>query len=88
MAEALKSERRLSARGQQKFRVPGTYLMGWLSEVLMRLPVANASLLLGNVSSIAAQISCVMSPCDIAHSCGHPVECAAGKTCFVAGHHA
>ena len=37
----------------------------------MRLLVANASLLLGNVSSIAAYISCTRSPCDIVYNCGY-----------------
>ena len=47
----------VSTVGQQRFRVPVTHLMGWLSEVLMRLLVANTSLLLGRVSSIASEIS-------------------------------
>lgn len=55
----------------------------------MRLLFANASLLLGRVSSIAAEISCVMFPlCSIAHNCGHSAEGAISEGCFVASHHA
>lgn len=79
----------VSLAEQQKFRVPGTHLMGWLSEVLMRLPVENVSMLLGNLSSIAAKSSCVRSQCDmVPHSCGHSGEVSTDKACFVEGHHA
>ena len=55
----------------------------------MRLLFVNASLLLGKVSSIAAEISCVIFPlCGIAHSCGHSAEGVIGEGCFVASHHA
>ena len=74
---------------QQRFRVPVTHLMGWLSEVLIRALVANTLLLLGSVSSMAAEISCVRFPlCGIAHSCGHSVEDVMGEAGFVANHHA
>lgn len=53
----------------------------------MWLLVEN-TLLLGNVSCIAAKISCVRSPRDVVHSCGHSGEVATGEACVVAGHHA
>ena len=91
MVEVLKRKRWVSPirRGNKYSTFPVTHLMGWLSEVLMRLLFANAWLLLGKVSSIAAEISCAMFPlCSIAHSCGHSAECIIGKDCFVASHHA
>lgn len=54
----------------------------------MRLPVADARLL-GKVSPIAAEISCVMSPLfGIVHSCGHSTDAVIGEARFVASHHA
>ena len=73
----------------QRFRVPVTHLMGWLSEVLTRSLVANTSLLLGSISPIASEISWVRFPlCGIAHSWGHSAEGVIGEAGLVAGHHA
>ena len=73
----------------QRFRVPVTHLIGWLCEVLTRLLVANTSLLLGSISSIASEISCVRFPlCGIAHNCGHSAEGVIGEAGFVASHQA
>ena len=91
MVEVLKREQWLSERcvEQQRFRAPVTYLMGWLSEVLTRSLVVNTSLLLGSISSIAAEISCVRFPlCGIAHSWGHSAEGVIGEVGFVESHHA
>jgi hypothetical protein len=79
----------VSTAERQNFRAPVTYLMGWLSEVLMRSLVANTSLLLESGSSMAAEISCArFPPRGIAHSCGHSAEGIVGGGGCVAIHHA
>jgi len=55
----------------------------------MKSLIANASLLLVRLSSIAAEISFERLPlCGIAHSCGHSGEGATGDVCLVVSHHA
>jgi len=55
----------------------------------MRLLVANALLLLGSVSPIAAEISWArFLLCGTTHSCGHSMEGVIGEARFAASHHA